>query len=77
MDWCKWSGGHFFCAPKNRGLHKILQPFLERDVFLCIPVSFLQKRSNTEGINNNSNINIYSDCGKVNQHNMVYSSPTG
>ena len=41
-----------FCAPENRGLHKIVQPYLRGHVFLCLPISFPQKRNNTEGINN-------------------------
>ena len=41
-----------FCAPENRGLHKIVQPYLSGHVFLCLPISFPQKRNNTEGINN-------------------------
>ena len=56
---CKSGGGHTFCAPKNgEQLHNILQPFLRGHVFLCIPISFLQKRNNTEGINK-SNIVYY------------------
>ena len=30
--WCKWGGVIPFCAPENRGLHKILQPFLRGHV---------------------------------------------
>ena len=41
-----------FCAPENRGLHKIVQPYLRGHVFLCLPIPFPQKRNNTEGINN-------------------------
>ena len=37
-----------FCVPENRGLHKIA--YLRGHVFLCLPVSFPQKRINT--INN-------------------------
>ena len=37
-----------FCAPKNGGLHKIRRPFVRGHVFLCIPISFLQMRNNTE-----------------------------
>ena len=29
-----------FCAPENRGLHKIVQPYLRGHVFLCLPISF-------------------------------------
>ena len=36
-----------FCAPESdRGLHKIVQPFLRGHVFLCIPISVPQKRNN-------------------------------
>ena len=35
-----------FCAPENRGLHKIVQPYLRGHVFLCLPISFPQKRIN-------------------------------
>ena len=41
-----------FCAPKNGGLHKIVQPFLRGHIFLFTPISVPQKRNNTEGINN-------------------------
>ena len=41
-----------FCAPENRGLHRIEQPYLRGHVFLCLSISFPQKRNNTEGINN-------------------------
>ena len=37
-----------FCVPENRGLHKIA--YLRGHVFLCLPVSFPQKKNNT--INN-------------------------
>ena len=59
VGWCKWGGGIPFCAPENRGLHKILQPFLRGHVVLCIPISVAQKRNNTEGINNKSNMIYY------------------
>ena len=62
-----------FCAPENRGVHKIVQPFLRGHVFLCIPISVPQKRNNTEGINNRSNITYHQNDGITNQHNMVYS----
>ena len=71
MGWCKWVGGIHFCAPKTGGLRKILQPFLRGHVFLCIPISFLPKRFNTEGINM-SNIVYYQNDGIANQHNLVY-----
>ena len=29
-----------FCAPENRGLHKIVQPYLRGHVFLCLSISF-------------------------------------
>ena len=32
-----------FCAPENRGLHKVVQPYLRGDVGLCLPISFPQK----------------------------------
>ena len=38
-----------FCAPENGGLHKIVQPFLRGHVFLCIPISVPQKRTNPDG----------------------------
>ena len=44
------------------GLHHILQPFRRGHVFLCIPISFLQKRNNAEGIIK-SNI-VYYQNGK-------------
>ena len=34
-----------FYAPKTEGLLKILQPFVRGHVFLCIPISFLQKKT--------------------------------
>ena len=55
------------------GLHKILQPFVRGHVFLCIPISFLQKK-NSEGINK-SNIVYYQNAGIPNQHNLVYGIP--
>ena len=64
VGWCKWGGGHTFCTPKNEGLHNILQPFLRGHVLLCITISFLQKRNNTEGINN-SNIVYYGGIKKL------------
>ena len=63
-----------FSAPKNGGLHNILQPFLRGHVFLCIPISFLQKRNNTEGINK-SNIVYYQNDSITNQHNRVIGIP--
>ena len=41
-----------FCVPENKGLDKIVQPFLRgHDVFqFCVPISVPQKRNNTEGI---------------------------
>ena len=41
-----------FCAPENRGLHKIVQPYLRGHVVLCLPISFPQKWNNTGRINN-------------------------
>lgn len=38
-----------FCAPKNGELHKIVEPFLKGQVFLCFPIF------DTEGIKNESN----------------------
>ena len=70
VGWCKWGGGPF-CAPKNGGLHQILQLFLRGHVVLCIPISFLQKRNNTEGINE-SNIAYYQNDGIKNQNNLVF-----
>ena len=64
-----------FCALENGGLHKIVQPFLRGHVFLCISISFPQKRNNTEGIYSKSNIIYHQNDGITNQHNMVYSSP--
>ena len=64
-----------FCAPENRGLHKIVQPFLRRHVFLCTLISVPQKRNNNEGINNRSNITYHQNDGITNQHNMVCSCP--
>ena len=64
-------GGIHFCAPKTGGLHKILRPFLRGHVFLCIPISFLQKRNNTEGINVSINV-YYQNDGITNQHNLMY-----
>ena len=60
----RWAGANGveatpFCAPENKGLHKILQPFLRGHVVLCIPISVAQKRNNTEGINNKSNMIYY------------------
>ena len=52
-----------------------LKMVLRGHVFLCIPISILQKRNNTEGINNKSNIIYYQNDGITNQRNMVYSSP--
>ena len=52
-------------------LHKILQLFLRGHVFLCIPISFLQKRNNTERINE-SNIVYYQNDGIKNQNNLVF-----
>ena len=54
-----------FSAPKNGGLHNILQPFLRGHVVFCIPISFLQKKKNTEGINQ-SNIVYYQNDGITN-----------
>jgi len=75
LGWCKWGRVIPFCAPENRGLHKIVQPFLRGHVFLCIPISVPQKRNNTEGIKSKSNIIYYQNDSITNQHNMVYSSP--
>ena len=62
----RWAGANGveatpFCAPENKGLHKILQPFLRGHVhvFLCSPISFLQKRYKTEAIGTKSNIIYY------------------
>ena len=52
-----------------------MQPFLRGHVFLCIPISIPQKRNNSEGINNKSNIIYYQNDSITNQHDMVYSSP--
>ena len=60
LGWCKWGAVIPFCAPENRGLHKIVQPFLRGHVFLCIPISVPQKRNNTEGIKSKSNRNLLS-----------------
>ena len=62
MGWCKWGGGHTSLCTQKWGLHKILQLFLRGNVFLCIPISFLQ--NNTEGIKK-SNI-VYSYGGGTN-----------
>ena len=48
-----------FCAIENDGLHKMLQSFLKGHVFLCIPISILQKRNNKGGIDNTSNIGFF------------------
>ena len=66
LSWCKWDGVGVipFCAPKNGGLHNILQPFRRGHVFLCIPISFPQERNNAEGINK-SNIVYYQNNGKL------------
>ena len=63
-------GAYLFVHPKW-GLRKILQPFLRGHVFLCISISFLQKRNNTEGINV-SIIVYYQNDGITNQHNLMY-----
>ena len=44
VGWWKWGGVIPFCAPQNGGLHDILQPFRRGHAFLCIPISFPQKR---------------------------------
>ena len=64
-----------FYAPENGGLHKILQPFLRGHVFLCNPISFLQKRYKTEVISNKSNIISHQNDCITKQHNVVYNSP--
>ena len=58
LGWCKWDGVGVipFCAPKN-WVHRV-------HVFLRIPISFSQKRNNTEGINK-SNIVYYQNDGKL------------
>ena len=66
-----WGSYLFVHPPKNGGLYKILQLFLRGHVFLCIPISFLQKRNNTEGINE-SNIVYYQNDGIKNQNNLVF-----
>ena len=53
-----------FLHPKMGGLHNILQPFLRGHVFFGIPISFLQKNNNAEGINK-SNIVYYQNDGKL------------
>ena len=73
VGWCKWGGGHTFLCTQKWGLHKILQLFLRGHVFLCIPISFLQKRNNTEGIK--SNIVYYQNDGITNQYNLVFGIP--
>ena len=64
-------GGHTFLSTQKWGLHKILQPFLRGHVFLCISISFLPKRNNTEGINVSINV-YYQNDGITNQHNLMY-----
>ena len=63
-----------FSAPKNGGLHNIRQPFPRGHVFLCISISFLQKRNNTEEINK-SNIVYYQNDSITNQHNRAIGIP--
>ena len=43
-----------FCVPENKGLDKIVQPFLRGHVvfLFCVQISVTQKRNNTEGIKN-------------------------
>ena len=74
VGWCKWGGGHTFLCTQKWGLHKILQLFRRGHVFLCIPVSFLQKRNNTEIINK-FNIVYYQNDGITNQHDLVFGIP--
>ena len=74
LGWCKWAGGHTFFCTQNGGLHNIRQPFLRGHVFLCIPISFLQKRNNTEEINK-SNIVYYQNYSITNQHNRAIGIP--
>ena len=74
VGWCKWGGVIPLSAPKNGGLHNILQPFLRGHLFLFISISLLQKRNNTEGINK-SNIVYYQNDGITNQHNLVFGIP--
>ena len=67
-----WVGVIPFCAIENEGLHKILQSFLKGHVFFCIPISILQNRNNTGGINSTSNIVVFNqNDGIPNQLNMV------